>query len=1091
MGERGRQVRLVFFFVRCFFVEAYFSERCFQRGGNACASILSFFLGICASLSLSLFFCVRRAHSRALSFSFILSRSLDANSNFDSIIEQAEASRQRGEGGTGTSGGNATMTTQQTTVNNNYVNGNAQSQQQLQQQRQMGSISQQQKNNNANLEEADAHFLQFRVRDLERRDKDKDGMLSLLRSRLEQYEKEIAKLQREVKDAATGGGQSGRIVSAQGQQQQSGMAMATSYANTSAAHHVAAEEIRKMRKEIENLKTSLGFKEEELQEAQENQENARRRSRREKQELMNEIYALKEQVKKRENEVEEQKLQKKKRNEDETGPESEAKRRKQNVESGDGVSVSDAIKRFNNNDNINQRQHSHSTAANAANFATNRQAHQQHKHTDTTKMTESLPPPPTTTTTMTTTFKDVSDWQPMLPKAPKGLFDQASMAASALYHNRGNINYTADIQGGTSSKKFAFFLDSFAKSDALVFLGFHTKAVEKGVTLASLRRKNNSSNNSSRHNKSKKIGSGLRNIEEGWEYHSVAIGRALASVFLDDEGDEKDDNEYQDGTANSTGYRNDSINEVFSNANFLITLLEALKSVAAFDGDKELNPQRNEYADDNARDELAASAARLLLVLLKNDRRCCRRVIEARRRNLLRNLSTLQPPTRGGANEDDEEDDSEEEEDMMITDKVVAPAATTVNARGNEKKKVLRRRINGSEFDIASACAGSFAGGSLVPHPLSTTGRVFVHTKVQVPADDYISASVKGASKSKKGDASSSAPLRSATAVVDEKFDAVAIIVDCLRRCVGARAWEATAPLLGALTWLTSFAASEFTNGRDLIGSRVLPSSELVMTSVPSRRAVPTTNGKTGEEKAPQSGAISAAKQTQGMALCWMNSCLKANSPQDTRMACLSLIRTLSTCKSFQDALNEYAVLSDVVSVLRNEIPSTSTNIMDIAMTQDQNVSYMNYTCSRSRELVDLSLRVLAAFAHLDWKGWPRVVRKENVLAAAANTALWEMAIQKTKTKTRKTSTYKAAPVSGISARVLRYALIMIAHILSVTETQESAMRMLAENANLSRMMARCARGAGELGPTEVKIGAFVMKCVEKAARTQYYYIKF
>jgi len=1090
VGERGRQVRLVFFFVRCFFVEAYFSERCFQRGGNACASILSFFLGICASLSLSLFFCVRRAHSRALSFSFILSRSLDANSNFDSIIEQAEASRQRGEGGTGTSGGNATMTTQQTTVNNNYVNGNAQSQQQLQQQRQMGSISQQQKNNNANLEEADAHFLQSRVRDLERRDKDKDGMLSLLRSRLEQYEKEIAKLQREVKDAATGGGQSGRIVSAQGQQQQSGMAMATSYANTSAAHHVAAEEIRKMRKEIENLKTSLGFKEEELQEAQENQENARRRSRREKQELMNEIYALKEQVKKRENEVEEQKLQKKKRNEDETGPESEAKRRKQNVESGAGVSVSDAIKRFNSNDNINQLQHSLSTAANAANFATNRQAHQQNKNMYTTKRTESLPPT-TTTTIMTTTFKDVSDWQPMLPKAPKGLFDQASMAASALYHNRGNINYTADIQGGTSSKKFAFFLDSFAKSDALVFLGFHTKAVEKGVTLASLRRKNNSSNSSSRHNKSKKIGSGLRNIEEGWEYHSVAIGRALASVFLDDEVDEKDDNEYQDGTANSTGYRNDSINEVFSNANFLITLLEALKSVAAFDGDKELNPQRNEYADDNARDELAASAARLLLVLLKNDRRCCRRVIEARRRNLLRNLSTSQSSTRGGANEDDEEDDSEEEEDMMITDKVVAPAATTVNARGNEKKKVLRRRINGSEFDIASACTSSFAGGSLVPHPLSTTGRVFVHTKVQVPADDYISASVKGASKSKKGDASSSAPLRSATAVVDEKFDAVTIIVDCLRRCVGARAWEATAPLLGALTWLTSFAASEFTNGRDLVGSRVLPSSELVMTSVPSRRAVPTTNGKTGEEKAPQSGAISAAKQTQGMALCWMNSCLKANSPQDTRMACLSLIRTLSTCKSFQDALNEYAVLSDVVSVLRNEIPSTSTNIMDIAMTQDQNVSYMNYTCSRSRELVDMSLRVLAAFAHLDWKGWPRVVRKENVLAAAANTALWEMAIQKTKTKTRKTSTYKAAPASGISARVLRYALIMIAHILSVTETQESAMRMLAENPNLSRMMARCARGAGELGPTEVKIGAFVMKCVEKAARTQYYYIKF
>ena len=136
----------------------------------------------------------------------------------------------------------------------------------------------------------------------------------------------------------------------------------------------------------------------------------------------------------------------------------------------------------------------------------------------------------------------------------------------------------------------------------------------------------------------------------------------------------------------------------------------------------------------------------------------------------------------------------------------------------------------------------------------------------------------------------------------------------------------------------------------------------------------------------------------------------------------------------------------------------------------------MNYTCSRSRELVDLSLRVLAAFAHLDWKGWPRVVRKENVLAAAANTALWEMTIQKTKIKIRKTPSSKVAPVSGISARILRYALIMIAHILSMTETQELAMRMLAENANLNRMMARCARAAVEHGPAQVGIGAFVMR---------------
>jgi hypothetical protein len=316
----------------------------------------------------------------------------------------------------------------------------------------------------------------------------------------------------------------------------------------------------------------------------------------------------------------------------------------------------------------------------------------------------------------------------------------------------------------------------------------------------------------------------------------------------------------------------------------------------------------------------------------------------------------------------------------------------------------------------------------------------------------------------------------------------VTIIVDCLRRCIGARAWEATAPLLDALTWLSSFAASEFINGRDIVGSRILPGSELMMTMVASRRTVPTAKAKTREEEMPSSGVISGATtamQQQTTITCWLNYCLKPIAPQETRTACLSLIMTLSTCKSFQDALNEYAVLSDVVSVLRNEIPSASTNIMEIATKQDQNAAYMNYTCSRSRELVDLSLRVLAAFAHLDWKGWPRVVRKENVLAAAANTALWEMTIQKTNLKISKSS--KGAPVSGISARILRYALIMIAHILSVTETQELAMRMLVENANLNRMMARCARGAIEHGPAQVRIGAFVMKCVEKAARTHYY----
>ncbi len=76
----------------------------------------------------------------------------------------------------------------------------------------------------------------------------------------------------------------------------------TSYANTSAAHHVAAAEIREMRKEVGKLRNLLGFKDEELQEAQEREENARRRSRREKQELMNEIYGLREQVKKKESE---------------------------------------------------------------------------------------------------------------------------------------------------------------------------------------------------------------------------------------------------------------------------------------------------------------------------------------------------------------------------------------------------------------------------------------------------------------------------------------------------------------------------------------------------------------------------------------------------------------------------------------------------------------------------------------------------------------------------------------------------------------------------------------------------------------------
>ena len=1071
MGERGCQVRsartLPTRYYRFFFLRFVWNV-----------------VGLFLFPSLSLSFGSSSGHFLRLLCALVLTLvliSLDLRSNFDSIIEQAVASRQKG----GTTGGTSGNTTTQQTVHNNVSNVNTQSQQQ-QHMAAAGISLQQQQQQQQQLEQTDAHFLQYRLNELERRDKDKDGMLSLLRSRVEQYEKENAKLKREAKDATAGGGQSGRIATAQNHQQQQEMVTAmTSYANTSAAHHVAAAEIREMRKEVGKLRNLLGFKDEELQEAQEREENARRRSRREKQELMNEIYGLREQVKKKESEFEERKLQKKKRSEEETGTgeENDAKRRKQNVESVGGLSVSDAIKRFNNN-NVNDHEHSHAVAANAAGatYPRTQQRQQQNKNLETTKMT-ALTTTTTTTTTTTKTFKDVSDWRPMLPKAPKGLFDQVTMTASAFYHYRGiSNNNNADNQRGTSSKKFAFFLDSFTKRDALLFLGFHTQAIEKGAMLASLRKKKS-------HNNSKKIGSGLSDIEEGWEYHSAAIGRALASVFLDDE-EHGDDEKYPDDAAKNKSFRNDSMNEIFCNANFLITLLEALKSVAAFDGDKELNPARNEFADDNARDELAPSVARLLLVLLKNDQACCRRVIEARRRNVLRSLSTSQLSPRDGATEDDQDDDSEEEEDMMITDKAAVATTTTTNFKCDEKRKNLRRIINGSEFDMASACTGSFAGGSLVPHPLSTTGRVFVHTKVQVPREDYVTTASKSASKlkTKKSDASSIAPSRSATTVVDEKFDAVAIIVDCLRRCIGARAWEATAPLLDALTWLSSFAASEFINGRDIVGSRILPGSELMMTMVASRRTVPTAKAKTREEEMPSSGVISGATtamQQQTTITCWLNYCLKPIAPQETRTACLSLIMTLSTCKSFQDALNEYAVLSDVVSVLRNEIPSASTNIMEIATKQDQNAAYMNYTCSRSRELVDLSLRVLAAFAHLDWKGWPRVVRKENVLAAAANTALWEMTIQKTNLKISKSS--KGAPVSGISARILRYALIMIAHILSMTETQELAMRMLAENANLNRMMARCARAAVEHGPAQVRIGAFVMKCVEKAARTHYY----
>ena len=173
--------------------------------------------------------------------------SLDLRSNFDSIIEQAVASRQKG----GTTGGTSGNTTTQQTVHNNVSNVNTQSQQQQNMATTGISLQQQQQQQQQQLEQTDAHFLQYRLNELERRDKDKDGMLSLLRSRVEQYEKENAKLKREAKDATAGGGQSGRIATAQNHQQQQEMVTAmTSYANTSAAHHVAAAEIREMRKEV-------------------------------------------------------------------------------------------------------------------------------------------------------------------------------------------------------------------------------------------------------------------------------------------------------------------------------------------------------------------------------------------------------------------------------------------------------------------------------------------------------------------------------------------------------------------------------------------------------------------------------------------------------------------------------------------------------------------------------------------------------------------------------------------------------------------------------------------------------------------------
>ena len=159
-----------------------------------------------------------------------------------------------------------------------------------------------------NNDDDDQEFLQRRVRELERKDKDRDGMLSLLRARIETYERENVKLKREGQQMLLNGSLSGAGSDLHNNNNNNNMNSIgggggggmTSYGNTSAAHHLAAAEIRDMKKEVEKLRNLLGFKDEELQEAQDREENARRRSRREKQELMNEIHILREQVKKKE-----------------------------------------------------------------------------------------------------------------------------------------------------------------------------------------------------------------------------------------------------------------------------------------------------------------------------------------------------------------------------------------------------------------------------------------------------------------------------------------------------------------------------------------------------------------------------------------------------------------------------------------------------------------------------------------------------------------------------------------------------------------------------------------------------------------------
>jgi hypothetical protein len=79
VGERGRQVRFCFFFfVWCFFVEAYFSERFdFKEGETrARAFFLSFWATVPLFLSLSSFVFVALTHTLFLSLSFFLALSM-------------------------------------------------------------------------------------------------------------------------------------------------------------------------------------------------------------------------------------------------------------------------------------------------------------------------------------------------------------------------------------------------------------------------------------------------------------------------------------------------------------------------------------------------------------------------------------------------------------------------------------------------------------------------------------------------------------------------------------------------------------------------------------------------------------------------------------------------------------------------------------------------------------------------------------------------------------------------------------------------------------------------------------------------------